>query len=151
MNVREFVLVCVVGSFVFAVLSWFASRHKRAMELRNRRFELLAESLRDPNLEAGTRAEILRALARDHQGFRGWLWQRLQNPMVWRVLWFGSGWITMLISGAVLVMHATRLSRLDNYDVPPTVVCAVIGFAMVTLPLALRELLRRDRVAANER
>ena len=72
------------------------------------------------------------------------LWQRLQQPMLWRVLWFGGGWMTMLMGGAALGTYAMRMGMVRSYDVPAIVMLTALGFGMVTLPLALREMLRRD-------
>lgn len=151
MNGREFVMILIFGGMLVAGVVLLAAWRKRVMDASTRRFELLAEALRDPQLDPGTRAELLRALARGERGVLGWIWQRLQNPMLWRVLWFGSGWLTMLLSGAALGMHAVGLLLLRSQEVPPVVMAAVLGFGMVTMPLALRELLRRDRVAAERR
>jgi hypothetical protein len=144
MNGRELVLIC---GFVGCAITFFAmlsARHKRRVEFRTRRLDLLAEALRDPNLDAGTRSELLRALAREHGGISAWFWQRLQQPMLWRVLWFGGGWMTMLLGGTALLTYAMRMGMVRSYDLPGIVMLTALGFGMVTLPLALRELLRRD-------
>lgn len=130
---------CLIAFFVL-----LSTRHKSRADFRTRRLDLMAEALRDPNLDAGTRSELLRALAREHGGFAAWVWQRLQQPMLWRVLWFGAGWMTMLLGGTALLTYAMRMGIVRSMDLPAIVMLTAIGFSMVTLPLALRELLRRD-------
>ena len=142
MNGRELALIFVCCVIAFIVLVSKGDKHRVAF--RTRRLDLLAEGLRNPNLDAGTRAELLRALAREHGGFSGWVWQRLQQPMLWRVLWFGGGWMTMLMGGTALATYAMRMGMVSSYDVPAIVMLTALGFGMVTLPLALREMLRRD-------
>lgn len=149
MNGREFLILCGVGSCIAMVLSFLSARHRRGSELRMRRFDVLLEALRDPGLDAATRAELLRAVAREHVGVLGWIWQRVQDPMLWRVLWFGAGWMTMLLSGAALATYAFRLGMVRSNDVPPIVMLMTLGFGMLTLPLALRELMRRERATSR--
>ena len=144
MNGREFALFCGAASCVIAFFVLLSTRQKRRADYRTRRLDLMAEALRDPNLDAGTRSELLRALAREQGGFPAWLWQRLQQPMLWRVLWFGGGWMTMLLGGTALLTYAMRMGIVRSMDLPAVVMLTAIGFGMVTLPLALRELLRRD-------
>lgn len=149
MNGRELLMICAFGSLFVVFLSWLATRHKRHHDERMRRFDVIVEALRDPGLDAATRAELLRAIARQHQGALGWIWARLQAPMLWKVLWFGAGWMTMLLSGAALATHALGMNMIRSYDLAPITMIAVVGFGMVTLPLALRELLRRERSPAS--
>lgn len=151
MNGRELMFSMMGVGLLITVLSLLAGWRKRAMELSAQRFDLLAEALRDPTLDAATRAELLRSLARSQRGVFGWLWDQVQKPVVWRVLWFGSGWLTMLLAGAALGLHAAGIARLRSYDLQPVIMITVLGFGMVTLPLALRELLRRDRLLGERR
>jgi hypothetical protein len=137
------VAVCVGAVFVVKRL---AAWHAGNQQLRTRRLDVIAEALRDPSVDAATRAELLRSIAREHHGVAGWLWQRLQQPAVWRVLWFGSGWMTMLLCGALLALDGLRLLRIDEVGIA---IAGVVAFGMVTLPLALRELTRREQSAAG--
>jgi hypothetical protein len=134
------VVVCVGGVIV---LKRLAAWHGDSRKLRARRFDLLAESLRDPSLDQATRAELLRTIARDHHGVAGWLWQRLQSPVLWRTLWFGTGWMGLLLSGAYLAMGVSGAWGWRWHAVPG-VMALVFAFGMLTLPLALRELARRE-------
>lgn len=145
----------LLGAVLFGVWLFFAivrflsgnTQHRR--DLRMRRLELLAESLRDPNLDAATRNEVVRALANGPLDAFGWIWKQLRRPMLWKVLWFGSGWMLMLLCGAAVTLDWLGALRLGGPDRPAFTMMAVLGFGIVTLPLALRELLRRERVTAE--
>jgi len=149
MNTRELLVAfpAVIGFFV--VLLALIQRSRSGQSLHTRRFDLMVEALRDPALDPATRAELLRAIARRHSGLFGTMWHWLQQPMLWKVLWFGAGWLTMLLSGAALLTHALGMSMVRTHDLPPVVMMCALGFAMLTLPLALRELLRREQTAAR--
>lgn len=149
MNAREFLILCGVGSCLAMLLSFLSAQRRRGAELRMRRFDVLVEALRDPSLDVATRADLLRAIARDHVGVFGWIWQRLQSPTLWRVLWFGAGWMTMLLSGAALATYAFRLGTVRTNDLSAIVMTMTLGFGMLTLPLALRELMRRERATSR--
>ena len=149
MNTRELLvaLPAVVGFFV--VLLALIQRSRQGHGMHVRRFDLLVEALRDPALDPATRAELLRAVARQHTGIFGTLWHWLQQPMLWKVLWFGAGWMTMLLSGAALLTYAMGMNMVRSYELPAAVMSCALGFAMLTLPLALRELLRREQTASR--
>src|SRR5690606_39128076 len=97
-------MVCVTSIVVARTL---AGRRREVIELRERRLGLLAESLRDPALDPAVRAELLRALAHEHQGVGGWLWHRLRTPAAWRFVAFTAGWFGLLLGGVYLLMGAT--------------------------------------------
>jgi hypothetical protein len=143
MRQEQFWLAAAMVVGAIFVVKRLADWHGQSRRLRVRRFEVLAESLRDPTLDPTTRAELLRAIARDHRGAAGWLAQRLQSPALWRTLWFGAGWFGLLINGALLVMALTRVSPWYRH-LEPIVMALVCSFGMLTLPLALRELTRRE-------
>lgn len=147
MNVREMLVAFPAVIGFFAVLLALLHRGRNSQALHMRRFDLMVEALRDPALDPSTRAELLRAIARQHTGLIGTMWHWLQQPMLWKVLWFGAGWLTMLLSGAALLTHAMGMTMVRTYDLPPVVMSCALGFAMLTLPLALRELLRREQTA----
>lgn len=155
MSRQQFVLFCIAAgalvAIVLSLLSWLGERNKRAAALRTRRMDLLAEALRDPSLDAGTRAELLRALALDQQGALRWLWTGLRSLTVWKALWVGSGWIIMCTTGAIWAMALMGANGIPSRNLPPLVAMCAAGFGMVSLPLAWRELTRRERVAATGR
>jgi hypothetical protein len=153
---QNYLVLIALGGSIFLLISlmrMLSVQAQRRHEIGTRRLELIAEALRAPTLDAAARTELLRVLANQQEGIVGWIWRRLQNPTVWKVLWFGCGWLAMLLSGAALLIHAFSSSfgwsPINRYDLPGFVMATVAGFAMVTLPLALRELLRRERAAAQ--
>ncbi len=88
---------------------------------RHRRFDLIEVALRNPSLSPESQRELLRSL----QPVRG------KTPFVvgWFGLFGGIGWLCAEPSGSKLTM---------------AILLTVLGFALLTLPFALRELeLRR--------
>jgi hypothetical protein len=53
----------------------------------------------------------------------------------------------MLLAGLREVLHAANFISLSPYELPSLATTAMAGFAMITLPLAWRELTRRERAA----
>lgn len=134
----------IVGAFVVvivAVLSGVARRRRR-IDLERRRLELIEEGLRDPSLDAATRAELLRSLVHGNDTCQGLAWRLVRNPATWRVLWFGSAWIVFIVSSGILIAEASGLFRI-HAPIEVFLPSAALGFAMLTLPTGLRELNRR--------
>ncbi len=147
MSGREYAMLFGFGGCLMALLVFLANAHKQATSLRTHRFDALMAALRDPATNPVTRDELLRALVRDHHGSLGFLWQRLRNPATWRTLWFSIGWLLFIVGGSFFAFGA--LGVIDGVDRSSVLPVGVLGFAMLTLPLALRELTRRDRRAAE--
>jgi hypothetical protein len=144
---REFFLLFAMVACAISALIFLAHRNRGLVDIRLRRLEALTDALRDPGLDPATRAELLRTLAREHNGGLGrWLFAQLQRRELWRGLWFGAGWLLFVI-GALLslasVFYLVEISR----DRGPLFAMSAIGFAMITLPLGLREVFRRDGAA----
>lgn len=150
MNGREVLLFSMFASFLVVVAALVFLRAKGGATIARRRLDLIEQALRDPSTDAATRALLLRSLAREHSsGFTAWLWAGARNPTVWRTLWFGTGWILFLVFGGALAAASMGLLRFPRVeDVLPV---AIAGFAMITLPTALRELTRRGGAATLDR
>ncbi len=136
--------VACVGAFVVAIVALLTgvARRRRCIDIERRRLDLIEEGLRDPSLDAATRAELLRSLAQRNDTWRGLAWRLVSNPATWRVLWFGSAWIVFIVSSGILIAEASGLFR-SRAPVEVFLPSAAIGFAMLTLPTGLRELNRR--------
>lgn len=141
MNVREMALglflIAGVASFVMLLLHL----RRGGDSLRHRRSSAMLDALGDAQLDPATRAELLRAIAHEHVGFFGRLTDKLQQPVVWRAIWFGIGWFLMILAGAGLVV--SRYVTYATHEVPRLLMFTAIGFAMVSMPMAWRELTRR--------
>lgn len=139
----EIIAVVAIGSSAcFGIAIGTAAimvRHKTAMA----RLEALRDALRHPSLDESTRAELLRALTHD----RG-RWQFMLRPELWRRLWFGAGWLLLLICGGMWLLGLMGLAR--GMDDESMAVSALLGLAMLSLPLGLRELAHRDRKLAED-
>jgi hypothetical protein len=145
--VREMLLFSSTICVALIVMGLLVHRQRSLLTLRLRRLETLTEALRDPNLDAATRADLLRTVAREHDGGLGrWLLAHLQRRDLWRGLWFGAGWL-MFVIGALMSM-ASLVDAVDlGRDSEVVFAMSAIGFAMITLPLGLREVMRRDGAA----
>lgn len=148
MNSREFLILLGCFACAMSCLMFLAHARKGAASLRQRRLDALLEAVRDPGLDPATKADLLRALANDHLGLLGWVRQKLANPVVWRVLWVSVGWMMLVIAGAGLLGHALGFALLREQELPTVVGMTAVGFGMVTLPLAWREVLSRERVVS---
>ncbi len=140
MNGRELVIFLACLACAASVIMAFAYRKKDG-DARERRLDAMLTALNDPGLDATTRADLLRAIARDHLGFGGRLWALLSNPVLWRVLWFSAGWLILVLSGTMLLLEVIEMTHFGG--VLPAMYFA-LGFAMVTLPMAWREVARRE-------
>ncbi len=155
------IFVAVTASMASLLVFGMATRSKTAdknveggpagktASRKDKRLDALLEAVRDPSLDAATRAELLRALARDHQSLGSRLVQFVTNPTHWRMVWFGVGWLVMLMAGMPLALHAADAISLSHHALPSLATTAMAGFAMITLPMAWRELSRRERATQH--
>jgi hypothetical protein len=138
MNMREIIIALPI--LVFVVLAVTVVRGRSSAS--QRRLDALLDALHDPQIDATTRTELLRALVHDHVGFTGRMRARLQQPGVGTAIWFGLGWFLFVLSGACLVLHVTWIAPMQD-SVPMLAMLAATGFAMVSMPMAWREVTRR--------
>lgn len=150
MNVRDLTALLGFCGLLFVLWAIFAA-HRREAVAKQRRLDALLGALGDPAVDPATRAELLRTLAREHRGFGGWLRDRLGNPRLWRVLWFSAGWILLVFAATMLALHVAGIARLSAEGLPSAFLALAGGFAIVTLPMAWREVARRERAAAEDR
>lgn len=143
MNGDEIIAVvaipCAASFGIAVVIAGLKARQRAAMA----RLDLLREALRHPTLDEATRSELLRALVQDHDRPPFWL-----RAELWRRLWFGSGWLLLLICGGMWLLGLMGLAR--GTDDESIAASALLGLAMLSLPLGLRELARRDRELAKD-
>lgn len=122
-------------------------RAKRVHEQKMKRLQVLQDALRHPSLDEVTRTDLVRLLAEEH---------RQQAPTLtrWFRSWSHVGHVALLAVSWLLMMGGAaswvvgRLSGWGSYSLQPSIYAAVTGFVLMTLPIALREMLRRgDRHA----
>ncbi len=106
---------------------------------RQRRLEVMQRALESDRLDADTKARLLEALAPPRSE---WL-QALSGQLAWfaRNLVFVAGWITMFTGLGIWI--AAEVWGWRNADADAGLIAAFVGFALVSLPLALAELERR--------
>lgn len=142
MNGAGILLLCLVFGLPlgFGLVSLLLQRAKRRHQLRLQRLQILQEALRHPQLDDGTRRQVLAVLGGEHRRTTFAQWLRVGYAAFLAAAWLtfvggGAGWIYLEVQG--------RFWR----EVEPFVVMTIAGFALLTLPIALRELLGRGRGA----
>ena len=120
---------------------------KNQHQLRVQRLQVLQDALEHPALDERTRAELTRVLADDYRRKHGPVGERFGRLLrAGQVVMLALGWL-LLIGGISFWIWAENDMFGPHEGVG--IVATVAGFALLTLPLAMRELLgRRDRNAA---
>lgn len=135
-----------VGTIAGVLVSVFASRAGRqagAPESEQaRRLRLLEQALERPDLDADTRNMILRVLGSEAR--RG----AFGRAETWARVSFGVGWIMFLIAGGFLLLNMLDIIRRIDDDL--VFGLALLGLALLTMPLGLREFISRDRKLADQ-
>jgi hypothetical protein len=129
-EVFAFLAFCAVFAFVVMLV-----RH--GYRERMQRLQMLDRALRDPNIDQGTRLELVRSLER-RSGLVGSWGTWLRENLVPRRVFMGAAWLTVLI-GALLGLFGNR------YDRIPGVVTMAIGLGVLALPIVIRELEAQPR------
>jgi len=116
-------------------------RGQHRHELRLLRLQALQEALRHPQLDEETRRQILAVLGREQSGVT--MAMLLQGVYI---TFLCIAWLMFFAGGVCWI-----LSEIQDWgwrDQEPAMAATIIGFALLTLPVAVRELLRRERVRA---
>jgi hypothetical protein len=133
MNNEGPVVVGIVFPFVLAI-TFIAIR----AGIRSQRLKVIEKAIESGRIDEETRRALVKALTPDTQWLSALAWQL--KGMV-RNLLFVCGWITMFVGIGVLI--ASETFRWGSDASAGGLIAAFVGFALVTLPLALRELSRR--------
>ncbi|MEO6597526.1 MAG: hypothetical protein ABIP94_22510 [Planctomycetota bacterium] len=131
MNVRELALFGLFLGVLTMLVTWVVSWAKRRHQMQKQRLDVLQQALQHSALDAATRAELLRVLVHEHEG--AWSLVRIV-----RAIWFGGGWTMFIVAGGMLAASAARMVR--GVDMNIVLPLALVGFAMVSLPVAWNEL-----------
>lgn len=121
-----------------AVIAALGMRHS----YRTQRLKTIEKALAAGQIDEATRRSLLDALAADAQQQREF-WRALwaNGTRIVRTIVFVGGWLTLTIGSVVLAgMWFFGGSR---YDIQGGIIAVAIGFGLVTLPLAMRELDQR--------
>lgn len=150
MDGRTMALMFGLMAFAFiGLMAWLAARTK-PMEVRKKRLDVLDKALQHPQLDAETRSQILRVLAEEQRReATTWLQRLTRYAPLGRTLWYSVGWILFVIGGCMSVLVAIEIA--PRSMVPTCASMTMVGFAMLSLPLALGELTRRQRAPVADR
>jgi hypothetical protein len=127
------VIVAIVFPFALAI-TFVAVR----AGIRSQRLKVIEKAIESGRIDEETRRALVKALTPDTQWLTALVWQF--KGMVRNLLFVG-GWITMFVGIGVLI--ASESFRWGRDASAGGLIAAFVGFALVTLPLALRELSRR--------
>ena len=138
------VALCILWGLVGVVVAVFVPWLKRRDARAKQRLDLLAASIERPEIDAQVRSQVLRTLAMEHES-SGPL-HRLMSSSFWMNLMFGLGWLLFVGAlGCALLMWLS-----EDSDAEYALFFAVGGLAILSLPIALRELgLRKVSPAAT--
>lgn len=124
-------VLCLLGGvpLLFGLWGLFAQSLRHRHQLQLQRLALLQEALRSPALDEATRRELLAALGRDHSRWRHTAY----------VAYLAISWSGFVISGGCWAYY--RISY--GWHPEAAILGCIIAFGLLTLPVAVRELLRR--------
>jgi hypothetical protein len=144
-----FLCLCALP-FVLALVSylgklWMVGLNQQH-ELKLARLQVLAESLRQPQLDEQVRKQVAELLAEEHR--LAGSWRRSGGWLgVLQALALGTGWFLMVVGGGYCALAWSTGLPFGLRD--PAILAAMTGLAMVTLPTALREMLGRRLATAS--
>ena len=133
-------VICIVG-LVCVLLGALVGRIGGKSGERHRRLDLLERALDHERLDDATRQQIVQVLTREHAS--GWF----ARPENWARLCFGAGWLLFFMTSGILLLGAFRIAYVGPDRVIYTLL--LLGLALLTLPLGLREFVRQDRSLAD--
>lgn len=130
---------------VFALLAFFAFMLAvvwmvASTWLKGQRLRTLQKALDNAQLDDLTRRSLIDAVAAEASRAQQ-AWQALVHNAgrLLRRSVFVIGWLTLVISGTVLIGMLAN-GNYGRYDYQGAIIALGVGFALITLPLALREL-----------
>ena len=120
--------ICAMAA-IGLVVGLLARGDRRRQELARSRHELLRAALQHPTLDEPMREELLRAISKEP----------VHGPSRARFLmvgWFGISWMLFVVGLGCTALDLLDVVRvLDEFSIG----MPLVGFAMLSLPLALRE------------
>lgn len=120
-------------------ITWLALHYNH----RQNRLKTIQKALDAGAIDEVTRRTVLEAISADAQQSAA-TWRNItQNVGRWlRGAVFVGGWLTFTIGGCVLAIML-MFDGANRYEVQSAMVATAIGFGLVTLPMAMRELSAR--------
>jgi hypothetical protein len=135
-------MIAAMGTTIAILVSWLRRRDARAKQ----RLDLLDKSLENPQLDAQTRNLILSVLANEHESSR---LHFLKNTAFWQRLVFAGGWLAFVFCGGMALLSWSGVVYLRIAD--EALVYSLMGLAVMSLPIAMRELALKVRRVSRER
>jgi hypothetical protein len=144
MNGLGYLFLCLIFGLpaIGGLVSMWSTARRRRHELRLRRLDVLQEALRHPQLDETTRREVVRVLGAEHRWFT---WAQLLRGGY--VLYLTVSWLLLVAGGGGWIYF--EIVGGSWRQIEPLVAMTVLGFGLLTLPFALRELLGRTGRSAS--
>lgn len=137
---EEIVMLVLALVAVGTVAGWL----KRSQDLGRERLRVVEKALQHPDLDAVTRSELLRLLARGVN--ERWDERLARYVPLLRTLWLGASWVVFV--GSIAFAGLFAATNAPEYAWRVGGGFAVVGFLGLTLPTAIREFTRHDRVSS---
>lgn len=133
---EEDVFVTVTFAVVFVVVGYFLLEYF----IKRQRLQVIQRAMESRDLDDLSRRSILDVLASDAERHRKLRAEalRVAGVVAKRVL-FIVGWLTLVIGGTALG-GMLAFGSPNRYDLFGATIAIGVGFALVSLPLAMREL-----------
>jgi Flp pilus assembly protein TadB len=134
-----------------AFLWWMSNRSKQERRRdEQQRLAVLQAALDHPQLDAATRQELTRVLVDQHREAKdrsGRTMQKVARGAY--VAMLGAGWLGALVGGGMWALGAADGMRFGQ--LMGAIAVTLTGVAVITLPIALRELMYRSARTAVQR
>jgi len=151
MSSAGMVVLCLCAlPFVLALISYLGKLWmvgvNQEHELKLARLQVLAESLRQPQLDDEVRKQVAELLAEEHR--LAGSWRRRGGWLgALQAVSLGLGWFALVVGGGYCALGWwTGLPRSVG---DPAILTAMVGFGLLTLPTAMREMLGRRQANAS--
>jgi hypothetical protein len=134
--IREEEGLMMVAMLLTAIsVTWLSLAYKH----RRDRLRTIEKTLAAGTIDDATRRTLLDAIAADAQQSAA-MWRAISANVgkFARVATFVVGWLTFTIGGCVLA--SVLVFGGSRYDIQGATIATAIGFGLVTLPLAMREI-----------
>jgi hypothetical protein len=120
--------------FMTVVVVFMFLRHK----LRTDRLRTIQKAIESGHLDEAARRSIIETLSAESRSQQQ-MWQALlsNGARIVRTVVFIAGWLTFVIGGVVFA--GMLMFGAQRYEVQSAMIATAVGFALVTLPLAMRD------------
>ncbi|MCA8974210.1 MAG: hypothetical protein KDC98_05780 [Planctomycetes bacterium] len=144
-NVAIVAVVLGTGGLIAMWSVYLSKRHA----ISAARLDLMQKALENPTIDERTKGELVRLLAEEQRLARRSVFEQFGGVLnVARFALLAVGWVTFLLCGGLMLM--CWLGMWQGMPMEPIVVFGILGFIAMTMPAAMRELMRRERAVQTK-